>query len=180
MNMVATARAYNEGPIAFRYPRGEGLGLQMPARGEVLQIGKGRVLSEGSDVAILNLGTRLGEVLKTQKLLEELGIGVTIADMRFAKPLDEKLILQLARHHEAVISVEEGSKGGFGAQVLHLLSAQGLLDYGLKIRTLTLPDKFQDQDSPEKMYAQAGLDAKAIAAVIISLVEKKAKRVYSL
>ena len=169
MNMVATAAAYDKGPIAFRYPRGEGLGTQMPVRGEVLSIGKGRVLAEGEDVAILNLGARLGEVLKTQDILGEFGLSATIADMRFAKPLDEDLILRLARDHEAVITIEEGARGGFGAHVLHLLSEKGLLDAGLKIRTLTLPDRFQEHDSPEKMYAQAGLSAEQIAETVLLL-----------
>ncbi len=173
MNMVATAAAYNEGPIAFRYPRGEGLGLSLPARGEVLDIGKGRLLAEGNDIAILNLGTRLFEAQKARELLAQSGISATIADMRFAKPLDENLILQLVRNHEAVITVEEGARGGFGAQVLHLLAEKGLLDSGLKIRTLTLPDVFQDQDSPEKMYAQAGLNAASIAETARLLVAPK-------
>ncbi|MES2905835.1 MAG: 1-deoxy-D-xylulose-5-phosphate synthase [Pseudomonadota bacterium] len=173
MHMVATAAAYHEGPIAFRYPRGEGLGLELPQRGQILEIGKGRILSEGNDVAILNLGTRLGAVQKARDLLAEQGVSATVADMRFAKPLDEQLILQLVREHETVITVEEGSRGGFGAHILHLLSQQGILDRGLKIRTLTLPDIFQDQDNPEKMYEAAGLSAEAITRTVLSLYNPK-------
>jgi 1-deoxy-D-xylulose-5-phosphate synthase len=176
VNMVATAASYSEGPIAFRYPRGEGIGLTLPERGKILEIGKGRILSEGSDVAILNLGARLNEVQKAAQQLGERGISATVADMRFAKPLDEQLILQLARGHEAILTIEEGARGGFGAHVLHLLAEKGLLDKGLKIRTLTLPDVFQDHDNPAKMYAQAGLDAEGIIAAILPLISLKPQR----
>ena len=159
MHMTATAAAYDEGPIAFRYPRGEGVGIDMPEQGKILEIGKGRIMREGTKVAILALGGRLQEALKAADLLEAQGISTTVADARFAKPLDHDLIMQLARHHEAVITVEEGSRGGFGAFVLHFLSDQGVLDNGLKIRTMTLPDVFQDQDSPAKMYDTARLNA---------------------
>lgn len=159
MHMTATAAAYDEGPIAFRYPRGEGVGIDMPEQGKILEIGKGRIMREGTKVAILALGGRLQEALKAADLLEAQGISTTVADARFAKPLDHDLIMQLARHHEAVITVEEGSRGGFGAFVLHFLSDQGVLDSGLKIRTMTLPDVFQDQDSPAKMYDTARLNA---------------------
>lgn len=162
--MIATATAYDDGPSAFRYPRGEGAGVEIPAVPETLAIGRGRIVREGSKVAILSLGARLPEVLKAADLLGARGLSTTVADARFAKPLDKELILQLARHHECLITVEEGAMGGFGAFVLHYLAAEGALDNGLKIRTLTLPDRFQDHDKPEKMYADAGLDAQGIAA----------------
>jgi 1-deoxy-D-xylulose-5-phosphate synthase len=162
--MVATAAAIDDRPSAFRYPRGEGLGLEMPLVNEPLEIGKGRIVREGTSVAILSFGTRLGESLKAADLLAARGLSATVADARFAKPLDIELILRLAREHEALITVEEGSIGGFGAFVLQELAARGALDRGLKVRTLVLPDVFQDQDKPDLMYAQAGLDAEGIAA----------------
>ncbi|ADU13069.1 1-deoxy-D-xylulose-5-phosphate synthase [Asticcacaulis excentricus] len=162
--MIATATAYDDGPSAFRYPRGEGVGVEIPAVPETLAIGRGRIVREGSKVAILSLGARLPEALKAADLLGARGLSTTVADARFAKPLDKELILQLARHHECLITVEEGAMGGFGAFVLHYLAGEGALDNGLKIRTLTLPDRFQDHDKPEKMYADAGLDAQGIAA----------------
>jgi 1-deoxy-D-xylulose-5-phosphate synthase len=167
VHMVATAAAYDDGPIAFRFPRGEGVGVEMPDVGEVLAIGKGRVLREGQQVALLSFGTRLAETLTAAELLAQRGISATVADARFAKPLDRELILQLARHHAALITVEEGSVGGFGAQVLHLLAREGVLDRGLVIRTLTLPDAYQDHDKPERMYAEAGLDAASIAGEVM-------------
>ena len=162
--MVATAAVIDDRPSAFRYPRGEGLGLDMPAVNEPLEIGKGRIVREGSAVAILSFGTRLGESLKAADLLAARGLTATVADARFAKPLDIDLILRLAREHEALITVEEGAMGGFGAFVLQALAEHGALERGLKVRTLTLPDIFQDQDKPDIMYAQAGLDAEGIAA----------------
>ncbi len=159
VHMTSTAVAYGEGPIAFRYPRGEGIGVDMPENGSILDIGKGRIMREGSKVAILSLGGRLSEAMKAADLLEAQGLSTTVADARFAKPLDHDLILQLVRNHEAVITVEEGSRGGFGAFVLHFLADQGLLDNGVKIRTMILPDVFQDQDSPAKMYDAARLNA---------------------
>jgi len=162
-HMVTTAAAYDEGPIAFRFPRGEGVGVELPEQGQVLAIGKGRVVREGSRVALLSFGTRLAECLAAADALGQHGISCTVADARFAKPLDEDLILRLARHHEALVTVEEGSVGGFGAQVLHCLARNAALDRGLIIRTLTLPDVYQDHDKPERMYAQAGLDAAGIA-----------------
>ena len=162
--MVATAAAIDDRPSAFRYPRGEGLGLEMPAVNEPLEIGKGRIVREGSAVAILSFGTRLGESLKAADLLAARGLTATVADARFAKPLDIDLILRLAREHEALITVEEGAMGGFGAFVLQALAEHGALDRGLKVRTLVLPDVFQDHDKPDIMYAQAGLDAEGIAA----------------
>ncbi len=172
MNMVATAAAYNDGPIAFRYPRGEGLGLDLPEKGEVLPIGKGRIIADGKDIAVLNLGTRLGECKKAIEQLQREGFNPTLTDMRFAKPLDRDLIVSLAQKHKAIVTIEEGSKGGFGAHVLHLLSDEGLLDDGLIVRTKTLPDLFQDQDNPDIMYAQAGLDAAGIGDTLKELYEK--------
>jgi 1-deoxy-D-xylulose-5-phosphate synthase len=166
VHMVATAAAHDSGPIALRYPRGEGVGVEMPERGQVLEIGKGRIIRQGKTVAILSLGTRLGEALKAAEELEAQGLSTTVADARFAKPLDCDLVLRLARGHEVLITIEEGSTGGFGAMVLHLLAAEGALDGGLKIRTLTLPDVFQDHDKPERMYAEAGLDARGIVAAV--------------
>ncbi len=165
-HMVATAAAWDEGPIAFRYPRGEGLGIELPAEGKPLPIGKGRILQEGSAVALLSFGARLEECRKAASKLASFGLSTTVADARFAKPLDEDLVRQLARHHEVVITIEEGSTGGFGAQVLHFLSRDGLLDAGLKIRTLTLPDEFTDHGKPEVMYEQAGLNASGIIASV--------------
>ncbi|MEO6300751.1 MAG: 1-deoxy-D-xylulose-5-phosphate synthase [Paracoccaceae bacterium] len=168
VHMVATAAAHNTGPIAFRYPRGEGVGVELPTKGVPLEIGKGRIIREGSRVALLSFGTHLGEVLKAAESLTQRGLTPTIADARFAKPLDRDLILHLARTHEALITIEEGAIGGFGAFVLHALAEHGALDRGLKVRTLTLPDIFQDHDKPEAMYAQAGLDAEGIARGALS------------
>ncbi|MFC7399504.1 1-deoxy-D-xylulose-5-phosphate synthase [Chelatococcus sp. GCM10030263] len=168
VHMIATAAAYDEGPIAFRYPRGEGVGVDMPERGVSLPIGKGRVLREGTRVALLALGTRLGECLKAAETLEARGLSTTVADARFAKPLDLDLIRRLARDHECLITIEEGSMGGFGAYVLQALAAEGLLDQGLKIRTMALPDRFIDHDKPERMYAEAGLDAAGIVATVFA------------
>jgi 1-deoxy-D-xylulose-5-phosphate synthase len=160
--MIATAVAIDDRPSAFRYPRGEGTGVAIPEAPVALEIGRGRVLREGSAIAILSFGSRLPEALKAADLLAARGYPATVADARFAKPLDEELILRLAREHEALITLEEGSMGGFGAFVLHLLAERGALDRGLKIRTLVLPDVYQDHDKPEVMYAQAGLDADGI------------------
>ena len=165
-HMVATAAAFDEGPIALRYPRGEGVGVEIPQFGMPLEIGRGRILREGTRVALLSLGTRLAECLAAAELLGQRGLSTTVADARFAKPLDEALILRLAREHEILVTVEEGSIGGFGSHVLHLLARTGLLDGGMKIRTLTLPDLFQDQNKPEAMYAQAGLDAAGIVRTV--------------
>jgi len=161
--MVATAVAIDDRPSAFRYPRGEGLGLEMPVGcADPLEIGKGRIVREGTSVAIVSFGTRLTESLKAADLLAARGLSATVCDARFAKPLDVDLLLRLAREHEAIVTVEEGAMGGFGAFVLQALATHGALDRGLRIRTLTLPDVFQDQDKPEVMYAQAGLDAEGI------------------
>ncbi len=168
--MVATAAAIDDRPSAFRYPRGEGLGVAVPEFAEPLEIGRGRVVREGATVALLCFGARLGECLKAADLLAARGVSATVADARFAKPLDGDLILRLAREHEALITVEEGAIGGFGAFVLQMLAARGVLDSGLKVRTLTLPDLFQDQDKPEAMYAQAGLDAAGLAEAAFSVL----------
>lgn len=165
-HMVATAAAFDEGPIAFRYPRGEGVGVEIPDFGVPLEIGRGRIVREGTRVALLSLGTRLAECLTAAELLGQRGLSTTVADARFAKPLDEALILRLAREHEILITVEEGSVGGFGSHVLHLLARSGLLDAGLKVRPLTLPDFYQDHDKPEAMYARAGLDAAGIVRTV--------------
>jgi 1-deoxy-D-xylulose-5-phosphate synthase len=176
VHMVATACAHDEGPIALRYPRGEGLGVALPETGMPLEIGRGRVLREGTRVAILSYGTRLGECLEAAERLDAMGLSTTVADARFAKPLDRALIRRLAQHHEALITVEEGSVGGFGSFVLHALADDGLFEAGLKIKTLTLPDRFQDQDSQARLYAQAGLDADAIVAVATGLCRPAARR----
>ena len=168
VNMVATARAIDDRPSAFRYPRGEGIGLALPAIGEPLPIGKGRVIREGSSVAILNFGGRLQECLKAADKLSAYGLSATVADARFAKPLDTQLVRRLAANHEVLVTIEEGAIGGFGAHVLHFAAWDGLLDRGLKIRPLVLPDSFIDQDSPERMYETAGLDAKAIVATVLA------------
>ncbi|HEV2542845.1 MAG TPA: 1-deoxy-D-xylulose-5-phosphate synthase [Methylobacterium sp.] len=180
VHMVATCHAHDSGPIALRYPRGEGVGVELPERGEPLAIGRGRVVRrpEGARVALLSLGTRLSEALKAADALEAEGVAATVADARFAKPLDAELIVDLAMHHEVLVTVEEGSVGGFGAMVLHLLSERGVLDAGrVRVRTLTLPDLYQDHDKPEKMYAEAGLDAEGILkAVRAALPEQKGSR----
>jgi 1-deoxy-D-xylulose-5-phosphate synthase len=165
--MVATAAQIDDGPSAFRYPRGNGLGLDMPAVIEPLSIGRGRVVREGTSIALLSLGTRLEETLKAADALGAQGYSTTVADARFAKPLDVDLILRLAREHEVLVTIEEGARGGFGAFVLQLLAERGVLDAGLKVRTMTLPDVFQDHDSPFKMYETAGLNARHIAATAL-------------
>ena len=167
---IATACIIDDRPSAFRYPRGEGTGVDIPALAEPWEIGKGRVLREGSAVALLSFGTRLTETLKAADQLAARGLSVTVADARFAKPLDEELVLRLARSHEALITIEEGSVGGFGAFVLHLLAERGALDRGLKVRTLTLPDTFQDHDKPDAMYAEAGLDADGIVRTVLAVL----------
>ncbi len=157
VHMVATAVAHDDGPIAFRYPRGNGVGVAMPERGEVLQLGKGRVVREGEDLAILSFGAHLSEALAAAEMLEAQGIGVTVADARFAKPLDTDLIERLSREHAGLITLEQGAEGGFGSAVLHHLARRGLLDKGLAVRPMTLPDRFIHQASPAEMYADAGL-----------------------
>jgi len=164
---VATAAAIDDAPSAFRYPRGEGVGVEIPQVAEPFEIGKGRVVREGTTVAILSFGARLSESLRAADMLAARGLSTTVADARFAKPLDIELILRLAREHEALVTVEEGAVGGFGSFVLHALADHGALDRGLKVRVLTLPDIFQDQDKPEVMYAQAGLDAEGIVRAAV-------------
>ncbi|SHH61979.1 1-deoxy-D-xylulose-5-phosphate synthase [Marivita hallyeonensis] len=174
-HMVATAVAHESGPIAFRYPRGSGTGVELPERGEVLEIGKGRILQHGSDVALLSFGAHLSEVEAAARLLEAEGVSVTVADARFAKPLDIDLIMKLAATHKALITVEQGARGGFGAMVLHELSDRGALDHGLKMRTMTLPDRFIDQASPDDMYADAGLTRFDIFKLAVSLTSSDGK-----
>ncbi|PCG14377.1 MULTISPECIES: 1-deoxy-D-xylulose-5-phosphate synthase [Sphingomonas] len=168
VHMVHTCAEYDDGPIAVRYPRGGGTGVALPAVPERLEIGKGRIVREGKSVAILSLGTRLGEALKAAEVLEARGLSTTVADLRFAKPLDEALIRRLLTSHEVAVTIEENAVGGLGAHVLTMASDAGLTDAGLKIRTLRLPDRFQDQDKPEVQYAEAGLDADAIVATVLS------------
>ena len=167
-HMVATQVAISDRPSAVRYPRGEGTGVARPKEGVALPIGKGRMIREGSSIAILSFGARLQEVLLAADKLSAYGLSPTIADARFAKPLDHALITKLAREHEVLITIEEGAAGGFGAHVMQFLAWEGLMDKGLKVRPMTLPDIFQDQDTPEKMYAQAGLDADGIVKVALS------------
>jgi 1-deoxy-D-xylulose-5-phosphate synthase len=174
--MIATSLEIDDRPSAFRYPRGDGVGVEIPELAAPLQIGKGRVVREGTTVALLSLGTRLQETLKAAELLAARGVSATVADARFAKPLDEELILRLAREHECLITIEEGAMGGFGGFVLQMLAEKGALDAGLKIRTLHLPDVFQDQDKPELQYAQAGLNAEQIAASALQALGVEASR----
>ena len=171
VHMVATAAAINDRPSAFRYPRGEGTGVALPAVGVPLPIGKGRVLRQGITVALLSLGTRLAEVLKAADQLAALGLSATVADARFMKPLDTELICQLAENHEVLVTVEEGSVGGFGSHVLHYLAENGLLDRGLKVRSKVMPDIFVDQDKPEAMYQRAGLSAPGIVETVCDALQ---------
>jgi 1-deoxy-D-xylulose-5-phosphate synthase len=166
VHMVATAASYDEGPIAFRYPRGEGTGVALPVRGKVLKIGKGRVLREGKDVAIVSVGTRLQAALGAAERLQSRGISCTVADARFVKPFDRELVRRLAQSHHMLITIEEGAIGGFGSQVLDYLVNNDLMRSGLSVRTLILPDEFQDHDDPQKQYARAGLNAADIVRVV--------------
>ena len=168
VHMVHTAVEHDSGPIAVRYPRGNGTGVALPAEPQLFEIGKGRVVREGKTVAILSLGTRLGEAMRAAEQLEAKGLSTTVADLRFAKPLDEALIRCLLTTHEVAVTIEEAAIGGLGAHVLTLASDEGLIDNGLKLRTLRLPDRFQDQDKPEVQYAEAGLDADAIVATVLT------------
>jgi 1-deoxy-D-xylulose-5-phosphate synthase len=170
--MIATQVAIDDRPSAVRYPRGEGTGVAMPARGEVLPIGKGRILREGTKVALLSLGTRLTDCLLAANDLAARGLATTVADARFAKPIDRDLVLRLAREHEVLITVEEGSIGGFAAQVMQLLATEGVLDRGLKIRPMILPDRFVEHDAPAKQYEDAGLDAKSIVSTALAAFGK--------
>jgi 1-deoxy-D-xylulose-5-phosphate synthase len=167
-HMVATAAAIDDGPSAFRYPRGEGTGLvAVPARGTPLEVGRGRVVREGTSIAILSYGTRLPECLKAAEELAAQGLSATVADARFAKPLDTRLIERLAREHEVLITIEEGSVGGFGSLVAQHLAWQGLLDGGLKFRPMVLPDRFIDHAAPKVQYDEAGLNARHIVAAAV-------------
>ena len=172
VHMVATARAYDDGPIAFRYPRGEGVGVEIPEEGIPFEIGKGRIVKQGSKVAILSLGTRLAESLNAAERLEGYGLSTTVADARFAKPLDRDMILELAGTHDMLITIEEGAVGGFGSQVLHLLAAEGALDGNLKVRSLTMLDHYANHDKPDVMYKQDGLDADGIIRAVFEALGK--------
>jgi 1-deoxy-D-xylulose-5-phosphate synthase len=173
VHMVASCAAYDEGPIAVRYPRGDGIGVPLPERGRPLEIGRGRIMREGTTIALLSLGGRLGECMKAAQELASYGLSTTIADARFAKPLDTELINRLVREHEVVITVEEGAIGGFGSHVLHHLAANGLLDHGVKIRTMILPDVFLDHDSPQVQYDKAELNARHIVAMALSALGRE-------
>ena len=179
VHAVATSLAIEDGPSAFRYPRGEGVGVELPEVGTPWEIGRGRIIREGSSVAILSLGTRLQECLKAADELAARGLSATVADARFAKPIDQDLIRQLARHHALLVTVEEGSIGGFSSQVLHFLATDGLLDNGLKVRPMVLPDRYQDHDNPNKQYDDACLNAGQIVANVLAAmgVEEKARAV---
>jgi 1-deoxy-D-xylulose-5-phosphate synthase len=174
VHMVATAAAINDRPSALRYPRGDGVGVELPDRGTPLDIGRGRLLKEGNTVALLSLGARLGECLKAADLLAAQGISTTVADARFAKPLDDQMILKLARHHELLLTIEEGAIGGFGAHVLQFLAESGALEQsGFKVRSMILPDVFIDHDTSPAMYAKAGLDASGIVAKVFDVFGSK-------
>src|SRR6187455_2427314 len=175
VHMVATQVAINDRPSALRYPRGEGVGCEMPAEGKPLEIGKGRIIREGSKIAILSLGTRLSESLKAAEELASYGLSTTVADARFAKPLDTDLVLRLANEHEVLITIEEGSIGGFGSHVMQTLADHGALENGLKFRSMVLPDLFQDHDSPAAMYAKAGLDSAGIVAKVFDAIGMNAQ-----
>jgi 1-deoxy-D-xylulose-5-phosphate synthase len=174
-HMVRTAAAYDDGPISFRYPRGEGVGVEMPERGEILEIGNGRIMRQGAKVALLSFGTRLADCLLAAEDLDAAGLSTTVADARFAKPLDHDLIRQLARHHEIVLTIEEGAVGGFGSHVMQFLANEGLLDKGLKVRSLVLPDIWMDQAKPEVMYAKAGLDRAGIVSTVFKALGQTQK-----
>ncbi|PCH49484.1 MAG: 1-deoxy-D-xylulose-5-phosphate synthase [Hyphomicrobiales bacterium] len=171
-HMVRTAANYDDGPIAFRYPRGEGVGVELPERGEILKIGKGRIVKEGSKIALLSFGTRLEECKLAAETLDSAGLSTTVADARFAKPLDEELIRTLASTHDVLITIEEGAVGGFGSHVLHFMAGDGLLDSNLKVRSMVMPDVFTDHAKPEVMYAQAKLDSKGIVETVFDVIGK--------
>jgi 1-deoxy-D-xylulose-5-phosphate synthase len=170
VKMINTSMTINDKPSAIRYPRGTGVGLELPSSEEKLEIGKGRVIQEGKQVCILSIGTRLEECKIAAEDLKNKGINATIVDARFAKPLDQELILKCAREHEVMITVEEGSIGGFGSHVKNLLSEKGIFDKGLKFRSMTLPDEFIEQDNPKKMYDIAGLNASQISKKILDIL----------
>jgi 1-deoxy-D-xylulose-5-phosphate synthase len=171
VHMIYTAAEHDEGPIAFRYPRGSGVGVPLPEVPQKLEIGKGRLVREGTKVAILSLGTRLREALKAADQLEARGLSTSVADLRFAKPLDEALIERLMRSHEVIVTIEEGSIGGLGAHVLTFASDRGLIDAGLKLRTMRLPDRFIDQDEPAKQYDEARLNAPHIVETVLAALK---------
>jgi len=175
VHMVATQVAINDKPSAVRYPRGEGRGVEMPEVGVPLPIGKGRMIRQGKQVALLSFGTRLAECEKAADELATLGLSASIADARFMKPLDEELILKLAREHDILLTIEEGSIGGFGSHVMQMLADHGMLDGGLKMRAMVLPDEFLDHDTPAAMYGRAGLDAKGIVAKVFETLGKDYK-----
>src|SRR6202030_3839883 len=172
-HMVATCVAIDDAPSAVRFPRGDGIGVEMPEQGVPLEIGRGRILREGTTIALLNFGGRLAECMKAAQELGTYGLSTTVADARFAKPLDTDLINRLAREHEVVITVEEGAIGGFGSHVLYHLAMTGMLDHGLKIRTMVLPDVFLDHDSPQAQYDHAGLNARHIVAMALSALGRE-------
>jgi 1-deoxy-D-xylulose-5-phosphate synthase len=179
VHMVATAAAFDEGPCAFRYPRGEGVGVDMPVRGEILPIGKGRVLREGTKIALLAYGTRLQDCLEAAEELSSHGLSTTVADARFAKPLDEELVRRLAAEHEVLVTVEEGSVGGFGVQVAQFLAMQGTFDRGLRFRPMVMPDTFLDQDTPQRQVEIAGLSASGIVATALSALGTDAEAAFA-
>jgi 1-deoxy-D-xylulose-5-phosphate synthase len=174
-HMVATAVQIDDRPSSIRYPRGEGTGVERPLEGKPLEIGKGRIVREGNSIAILSFGARLPECLIAAEKLSAYGLSATVADARFAKPLDQDLIRRLAQEHEVVITIEEGSVGGFGAHVMQFLAWDGLLDRGLKLRPMVLPDRFLDHDTPERMYQAAGLDANGIVAVALGALGRESE-----
>ena len=169
--MVNTAVSINDKPSAFRYPRGNGLGIKLPEINETLEIGMGKIVKKGNKVALLSFGARLQECLNASNKLDSQGISTTVADARFAKPLDQQLIMNLCLNHEVLITIEEGSIGGFGSHVFQMLSERGIFDKGLKIRSMILPDQFIDQDTPENMYKTAGLDAEAIEQKVLDTLK---------
>lgn len=171
VHMVATAVAFDDGPVAFRYPRGSGTGVSLPEKPEILQLGKGRILREGTRVALLSYGARLTDCLAAAEELDENSIATTVADARFAKPIDEDLVLRLARNHEVLVTVEEGSLGGFSSQVVHVLAANGVLDGGIRFRPMVMPDEFLDQDAPQRQVAQAGLDGASIVKTAMAALD---------
>jgi len=174
--MVATAAAHDSGPIAFRYPRGEGVGVELPEHGSILPIGKGRIVRQGSGVALLSFGTRLGEALAAAEKLQAFGLVPTVADARFLKPLDEELVARLAASHDVLITLEESGIGGFGSHVATFLAREGLLDGKLKFRPLMIPDAFTEQASQADMYAAAGLDRAGIVATVLDTLGRAEPR----
>ena len=183
VKMINTSVNINNRPSAFRYPRGNGVGVKIPDIQETLEIGKGKIIKQGKTIAIINFGGRLQECLKASNSLDQKGYSTTVADARFAKPLDEKLIIDLCLNHEVILTIEEGSIGGFGSHVFQLVSDRGILDKGLKIRSMIFPDLFLDQDTPDNMYKKAGLDAhsieqKAIETLKSNIILKQSKQRY--